>query len=93
MGQKKFESYIYNRVDGSDEETIDILKHIAEQYDGRVKVSFQKNVGWKQSFLNLVYAADNVYDYYGFSDQDDIWQEDNLISCFDVAEHDGIQGP
>lgn len=58
MGQKKVESYIYIRDDGSDEETIDILKHIAEQYDGRVKVSFQKNVGWKQSFLNLVYAAD-----------------------------------
>lgn len=38
-------------------------------------------------------AADNVYDYYGFSDQDDIWQEDKLISCIDVAEHDGIQGP
>mgnify|MGYP000023656167 FL=1 len=93
MGQKKVESYIYIRDDGSDEATIDILKHIAEQYDGRVKVSFQKNVGWKQSFLNLVYAADNVYDYYGFSDQDDIWQEDKLISCIDVAEHDGIQGP
>lgn len=61
MGQKKVESYIYIRDDGSDEATIDILKHIAEQYDGRVKVSFQKNVGWKQSFLNLVYAADNVY--------------------------------
>lgn len=27
MGQKKVESYIYIRDDGSDEETIDILKH------------------------------------------------------------------
>lgn len=50
MGQKKVESYIYIRDDGSDEETIDILKHIAEQYDGRVKVSFQKKC-WMEAKL------------------------------------------
>lgn len=50
MGQKKVESYIYIRDDGSDEETIDILKHIAEQYDGRVKVSFQKMLDGSKAF-------------------------------------------
>ena len=70
--QKDVDSYICIRDDGSDNETIEVIENLAQEYCGRIFVMKENNVGWKQSFLNLVYEADNIYDYYGFSDQDDI---------------------
>lgn len=91
--QKDVDSYICIRDDGSDNETIEVIENLAQEYCGRIFVMKENNVGWKQSFLNLVYEADNIYDYYGFSDQDDIWFDDKIINCIHIAEKDDYRGP
>ena len=70
-----------------------MLKDLKSKYNDRIILSFQKNVGWKQSFLELVHSSENEYDYYGFSDQDDIWFEKKLINCIQLAEKDTYSGP
>lgn len=92
MMQKDVDVYINIRDDGSNECTLRILDEIKKKYDGRVKVSKESNLGWKRSFLELVYCADTSYDYYGFSDQDDIWLEEKIINCIKFAEKDAYTG-
>jgi Predicted glycosyltransferases len=83
---------IYIRDDGSDAETSSVLKKLEEIYKGRIKIEFGENIGWKRSFLELVYNSDLNYNYYGFSDQDDIWMEDKLKSCIHLMELDAEDG-
>lgn len=42
-----------------------------------------KNVGVGNSFMQLIYDCPDDYDYYAFSDQDDIWLEDKLKVAID----------
>lgn len=93
MQQKQVESYLYIRDDGSDKDTIEEIKQLSQKYKERIFTSFENNVGWKRSFLKLIYAVDNTYDYYGFSDQDDIWLESKVINCIRTAEMDNYIGP
>lgn len=88
LAQKEVDIYIYIRDDGSEKRTIEILKSIAIKYKNRVIVSYGKNKGWKQSFLELVYKVEDSYDYYGFADQDDIWFENKVINCINIVEGD-----
>jgi glycosyltransferase involved in cell wall biosynthesis len=90
--QVEVEVSIYIRDDGSDIETISVLKKLEEIHKGRLNIEFGENIGWKRSFLELVYNSDLDYDYYGFSDQDDIWMEDKLQSCIHLMELDTKEG-
>ena len=65
--QREVDSYIYIRDDGSDDDTIEVIEDLVKEYRSRIFVKQENNVGWKQSFLQLLYLADNSYDYYGFS--------------------------
>lgn len=67
------------RDDGSNRETIEILNNIENKYKN-IKVIYGKNIGWKSSFMELLYCCPIEYDFYGFSDQDDIWFEDKLLT-------------
>lgn len=40
-----------------------------------------ENLGATGSFLNLIETASLDYDFYAFSDQDDVWLEDKMISA------------
>ena len=76
LGQKTdFEYSLIVRDDGSTDKTCDILK----QYAAENKILFVKgeNIGAAKGFMSLL--IDNPgYDYYAFSDQDDIWNENKL---------------
>ena len=73
------------RDDGSDEETINILKKLKIIYSDRIILQFGKNVGYKKSFQSLLQSKyAHGYDFYGFSDQDDIWMDDKLITCINM---------
>ena len=75
--------------DHSTDNTLDIVKGLN---DNRIKIVMNnREKGYTSNFENALSYA--IGDYIFLSDQDDIWQEDKLISCIDVAEHDGIQGP
>ena len=75
------------RDDGSDNKTLEILRAV-EHKDARVRVQYANNIGWKRSFLDLVYSCPLDYDYFGFSDQDDIWFKDKVYSLISLMESD-----
>lgn len=65
-----FELDLWIRDDGSIDSTIDILN----EYQGKNKLRWYsgENMGPGKSFIDLLYKVSG-YDYYAFSDQDDVW--------------------
>ena len=78
IGQKEVGVKLIVRDDGSKDNTIDILKEYSNK--GLLEYVAGKNVGYVRSFFELLKAAP-ACDYYAFSDQDDIWQENKLITA------------
>ncbi|WP_283650555.1 glycosyltransferase [Dubosiella newyorkensis] len=82
--QKGVKVHLLVRDDGSKDETLKILK----QYD-EIEVVTGKNEGPTNSFLDLIELAGD-YDYYAFSDQDDVWDDDKLLVAISMlAMHEG----
>lgn len=92
LNQSDIDTNILIRDDGSDQNTINILKKIKNSNPNRIEIIYDANIGWKKSFVELLYLAPFEYDYYGFSDQDDIWMEDKLSSCIKMMEEDCFPG-
>lgn len=84
LNQKDVEVTCYIRDDGSTDDTREILKDLSNQYSNIV-VDYGNNIGWRASFLEALRKAPKG-DYYAFSDQDDIWFEDKIITSIHVAE-------
>ena len=80
------------RDDGSSDGTIEILKSYEAQYSDRVKVNFEKNIGYIHSFFELIRMAEG-YDYYALSDQDDIWLEDKIEIAIKTCEAQEYEEP
>lgn len=74
LNQQDVKVDLYIRDDGSSDDTLNIIKEYKEitLYQG-------KNIGVGNSFMDLVYCVPKKYDYYAFSDQDDIWLKNKLI--------------
>ncbi len=92
INQIGVEVHILIRDDGSSDYTKKILERVANEYSGRINIIYGNNKGWKQSFIDLIYDASLEFDYYGFSDQDDIWMEDKIVSCITLMENDKSEG-
>lgn len=67
------------RDDGSSDRTVDIIQEYAAKRKVDIKLVIGKNVGWRRSFILALIEAPQA-DYYAFSDQDDIWFEDKLLT-------------
>lgn len=76
LRQKDVSIQLVIRDDGSTDNTREIIKEYSRQYNS-VNVILGENIGVGNSFMTLLYNAPEA-DYYAFSDQDDIWQEDKL---------------
>lgn len=74
--QKNVEVKVLVRDDGSKDGTINILDEYSK-YNHLFYIK-SENINWMHSFWVLVNMA-NGFDYYAFSDQDDIWDEDKLF--------------
>lgn len=74
------EVHLYIRDDHSTDNTINILKKY-ESYD-HIQVEYGHNIGCNASFLSMLQHA-HGYDYYGFSDQDDIWMSNKIQKAID----------
>ncbi len=92
LSQKDVNVTIKIRDDGSNESSKKILKDIQKKYKDVIDIEYGDNKGYKQSFIELVYSTPNIFDYYGFSDQDDIWMNDKLFSCINLMEKDKAEG-
>lgn len=87
--QEGVDIHILVRDDESKDNTMSIL----EQYfveRGNMSIIKGSNIGAGPSFLSLVNDAATKfteYDYYAFSDQDDVWFKNKIISGVDALEN------
>lgn len=79
---------LFVRDDGSSDGTEEILAEYATK-DGRVRYEMCENVGVGNSFMNLLYSVPDTFDYYAFSDQDDIWLPEKLSEGIKMLEESG----
>lgn len=79
LNQEGVKSFLLIRDDGSSDNTCSIIKSIEKNNKGRVRLIEGKNEGYKRSFMDLVYACPQSYDYYAFADQDDVWLSKKLV--------------
>lgn len=78
LNQKEVDISLLIRDDGSKDKTIEIIKNIN---DKRISLIKGDNVGVARSFFHLIHNSGNQYDYFALSDQDDVWDDDKLISA------------
>lgn len=74
--------YVYD--DCSTDSTVTQLRDMADEYqelgyDIHVKVG-ERNVGFPTSFFRALDSVDSEYDYYAYSDQDDVWKQGKIAS-------------
>lgn len=90
MEQKDVDIFLTIRDDGSKDDTLKVIENIARRYKN-IRIIKGDNVGWKKSFLELIQLSEE-HDYYGFSDQDDIWMPNKVINSIREMEADKYNG-
>lgn len=87
LTQKDVSVCLFIRDDGSTDNTVSILDEYSLK-NLNIHVTKGSNIGYAMSFLWLVYncptPANNAY--YAFSDQDDIWEENKLLSAINLIQ-------
>lgn len=81
LAQTGVSLHILIRDDGSTDNTMSILNHFKNLHPSIIDIYQGQNIGWKNSFFTLAKLAEDNYDdyeYFAFSDQDDIWLPDKL---------------
>ena len=84
LSQEGINIDIYIRDDGSTDETINI---ISEYKSNNIFLTEGENIGVGNSFMEMIYTVPKLYDYYAFSDQDDIWLNDKLDKAIKLLEN------
>ena len=84
FNQKGCEIDLLIRDDGSTDNTINIIKRLSQKY--KIKLLIGENLRPAKSFLTALKLSDKDRDYYAFSDQDDYWQDDKIISAIHLIE-------
>lgn len=83
--QKDVSVDIYIRDDGSTDKTVYKIKQWMKKYDN-IFLKESSNIGYKRSFLSILLYIPEKYDYYAFSDQDDVWLSEKLYKACDVLD-------
>ena len=61
--------------------------NINERNKKKIRVGFRnKNIGYAKNFLNALVSINDYFDYYAFSDQDDIWYPEKLEKAIKSLE-------
>lgn len=71
---------LHVRDDGSQDSTVNILNKFSSEHSNISYYSGEKNLGPCGSFFELMCAEHNA-DYYALSDQDDVWDNNKLLSA------------
>lgn len=91
LAQKSIDLTVHVRDDGSNDGTKAILQKYATLYSN-IRYECGENLGYAKSFWQI-FGIREVYDYYAFCDQDDIWKEDKLIRAIEKLENVGEHMP
>ena len=83
LAQEDVDVTLYIRDDGSFDNTVYCIKKFQ---DKNINIIIGDNKGPCNSFLELVNLVDDTYDYYAFSDQDDIWLPQKIKNSIDLIE-------
>lgn len=93
INQENVDVDIYVRDDGSEDNTINILKLYSQKYNN-IFVEYGENVGFRRSFINGLKQISKKYDLYAFCDQDDFWEKDKLYKAESlIKEYQYIEKP
>lgn len=84
LKQKGCEVEIFIRDDGSTDRTLEIVQKYENELQN-VHVNSGKNIGYRDSFFELLFRVKN-FDYYAFCDQDDVWLEDKISVAIDFLK-------
>ena len=76
--QKGIQLDILIRDDGSRDKTVEIIEMIQSKYKNSIRLYKGKNIGIHNSFAQLIELAPDGYDFYLFSDQDDVWDNNKV---------------
>ena len=87
MCQQGVQVSVLARDDGSKDDTWEILSSYAQKFENMI-VYRGKNKGAAGSFFDLLIQTDTTFDYYAFSDQDDVWQKDKLLRALERLEEE-----
>ena len=86
LNQKNVDVKLLIRDDGSKDSTVNIIREYQKNTSNKVELyPSDKNIGFAESFWELLLNAP-VCDYYAFSDQDDFWLKDKLITAISYLE-------
>lgn len=76
-----FDLFIHD--DGSNDTTEDIINDYAKKYENIKVIVRQKGLGYPSCFIEMLKQVDE-YEFYAFSDQDDVWNANklkNAVEC------------
>lgn len=85
LAQEDVDVTLYIRDDGSSDSTIEIVQEYQKKHSN-IKLDVGNNMGVGNSFMQLVYDCPDEYDYYAFSDQDDVWLPEKLKKAVEMIE-------
>lgn len=84
IAQKDVDLTILVRDDGSSDGTQELLETYRQRFPDKIIINIADNIGCTGSFFALMKLAAEKYtdfDYYAFSDQDDVWLPDKLSAA------------
>lgn len=90
LSQKDVDVHLFVRDDLSSDSTKDILEEYQKRGELHCSIG-QKNIGAGSSFMQLLYDVPDGYDYYAWSDQDDVWLENKLVAAIEMIQESGKQ--
>lgn len=86
LKQENVDVYIYIRDDGSKDNTVGIIKEYVDRYSN-IEFCAGENLKPAKSFMWLaVNCNKDEFDFFAFSDQDDIWLNDKLCCAVSKLE-------
>ena len=83
LSQKNVAVDIYCNDDGSTDSTIEVLNNYQKNNDNFFLLDTIKNSGSAgRNFYSLIMSHQESYDFYAFSDQDDVWLDNKLETAY-----------
>lgn len=83
LTQEGIEVHLLIRDDGSSDKTCDILDQYSKNHTN-IRIVKAENIGFVKSFTKLLELSKTIreeFDYYAFSDQDDVWNSNKLLTA------------